>query len=1043
MRFAFCFVVLGAHFVLLSANALSNSKLSSKSVTGAAAASANIEKHDALSFTDTRNQNSPTNQILENKRSSAAEDDPMDQYTTVVDILSQNVIFSKFLQFLQHNDYIDCLNGLDNFTLLAPINSAFYIPNENESEEELVWKRRNFRMENYLIKDSVVNISTDFQNKTAEQEGLFVLSQGTAYPLVWEKKTADTVILYQHPVTTHDDYDNKHENAVVNATVHDAQTLRLLTDSIFKPTLQNCVVYAVDHLLPLKFQSLTNFFESSEQDLDLFGNFTQKTDYLPWREYLVNNTILTPTDKLLQHNLNGIELSYLLTNCEAVSREFAVNLESDGMALSRRKILRKRDPYSDLQQDQTIFAKNFVFEGCLGGLQETAAKSTRNLNNVISSVDTVKNGKYLKINDSVAKTKPFVIDYFTQNNDPGDFGMGYVFENLELASIHESLQFNALKYLLGLQAFDFVDELVFRNLDYLITNNEKELTLFVSVSESDFSVAEKAFDKNNHVDEFSAGYSSSILVYHFIEKKLDLQNFEKGVITDSFHTKHKAWESYMVDSMYCEKNKLMGKSCQKLKILKKNYEDDQEFYVNSPNTKILNETPFVIGNTFIYVISRQLALPATIAQSVGSFLHCSTSMLFLEQLNLLELPANNEGYTVLLPCYDSWEDLQLNFDFIKKNVTALNTIMKNLIWNGLFYTDAEEKLAFETSTLNGDSVSVTRVKSSEADKIHLNVSSVHNSLVEVEKNNDIMFNQGVIHPVSSAYYPDSLKISLKDLIVVSESIDFLMLIEDFDHLSAILDKDLPYSILVPTPAALFYDGDIHANATRLEDILKLHFISENSTEALFQCEEDIHTEYGELISCRKVDSDNYFLRLKNGADKEVRVLKKGCSTNNPHSCVFLIDKPISLSWLTKKRYILHLPYESFAIGILIGVMGFTALSLLVMYAMSYKSQKAAIGFDQATEDTASERSSRGSSRTHDFSGPGSQRRLSSSSLLPKHSSTGGPHSRQGRSDYQSIQDSAASASNPHCNPHNIQTAGAFESQYSENSQSRPITMRSK
>lgn len=1035
--------MLGAHFILQSTGSLSSFEFSPKPYTGAAATSVDADEHNFLPSSAISITANPTDQTFQNLHSTAAEDDPMDQYTTVVDLLSENVIFSKFLQFLQHNDYIDCLNGLDNFTLLAPINSAFYIPNENESEEELAWKRQNFRLENYLIKDNIVNISTDFHNKTAEQKGLFVLSQGTDYPLVWEKKNANTIILYQHPAITHDGQDNKHSAAIINATVHDAQSLRILTDSIYKPTLQNCVVYAVDHLLPLKFQNLMNFFESSEQDLHIFGNFTQKTDYLPWREYLVNNTIVTPTDQLLQDNFNDVELSYLLTNCDAVSRDFAVEMDSNDVALSLRKILKKRDPYSDLQQDQTIFAKNFVFEGFLGGLQETASKSTRNLNKVTFAVDTINHGKCLKINDSVSETKPFVVDYLTQNDEPGDFGMGYVFGNFGLSSIHDSLQFNALKYLLGLQAFDFVDELIFRNLDYLISNNEQELTLFVSVSESDFASAEQVFERNDPVDQYSAGYSSSILIYHFIEKKLDLQTFEKSVKTNPSYKNHISWQSYMVDSMYCEKNKLMGRSCQKLKIWKKSYEDEHEYYVNSPSTKILNKTPFVVGNTLIYVISRQLALPATIAQSVGSFLHCSTSLLFLEQLNLLELPPNNEGYTILLPCYDSWENLQLNFDVIQKNVTALNTIMKNLIWNGLFYTDTEENLAFVTSTLNGESVNVSRVKSDDADKIHLNVSSLRNSLVEVDKNNDIMFNQGVIHPVSSAYYPDSLKISLRDLILVSESIDFLMLTKDFEHLSAILENDLPYSILVPTPAALFYDGDIHANATRLEDILKLHFIAENSTEALFQCSEDIYTEYGEPLSCRKVDSDNYFLRLKNGADKEVRILKKGCSTNNPHSCVFMIDKPISLSWLTKKRYILHLPYESFAIGILIGVIGFTALSLLVMYAMSLRGRKAAIEFDDATEDALSERSSQGSTRAHGASSRGSQRRLSSSSLLQKHSSARRPVSKHSRSDYQSIQDSHVSPGIQPSNSHNIETPGAFESQYSENSQSRPITMRNK
>lgn len=45
--------------------------------------------------------------------------------TTVIDILSSQVQFSKFLRVIQRNGLVPLLNQMDNFTLVAPINSAF------------------------------------------------------------------------------------------------------------------------------------------------------------------------------------------------------------------------------------------------------------------------------------------------------------------------------------------------------------------------------------------------------------------------------------------------------------------------------------------------------------------------------------------------------------------------------------------------------------------------------------------------------------------------------------------------------------------------------------------------------------------------------------------------------------------------------------------------------------------------------------------------------------------------------------------------------
>lgn len=46
-------------------------------------------------------------------------------FSTVIDILSENVEFSTFLRIIQKTGHVQYLNELQNFTLFAPINSAF------------------------------------------------------------------------------------------------------------------------------------------------------------------------------------------------------------------------------------------------------------------------------------------------------------------------------------------------------------------------------------------------------------------------------------------------------------------------------------------------------------------------------------------------------------------------------------------------------------------------------------------------------------------------------------------------------------------------------------------------------------------------------------------------------------------------------------------------------------------------------------------------------------------------------------------------------
>lgn len=99
-------------------------------------------------------------------------------FTTVVDILSQNVEFSTFLTLIQKGGYIPYLNELDNFTLWAPVNSAFV-----EDEQELLMG--TFDIDNYIIRDCMV-ITSDIGNSTQ------FLSENVKFPFFLSRSSPES-----------------------------------------------------------------------------------------------------------------------------------------------------------------------------------------------------------------------------------------------------------------------------------------------------------------------------------------------------------------------------------------------------------------------------------------------------------------------------------------------------------------------------------------------------------------------------------------------------------------------------------------------------------------------------------------------------------------------------------------------------------------------------------------------------------------------------------------------------------------------------------
>lgn len=740
------------------------------------------------------------------------DDDNDFPFTSVIDILSRNVEFSTFLTLIQKHGCVPYLNELSDFTLWAPVNTAFASDDIDEAED-------NFDIERYIIHDCMF-LTQDIGNET-----LF-FSKSVSEPFVLERNSNDRVLV------------NKRE----------------IVEADLLPTVQNATVHGISGTLPKP----PSFFELIEgehwKDLSLFRDFTQNLSPHISIDIIQNKTLLMLENNAFQENFNEIEINYLIDAFDGV-----------------RKV--GRDIRDSWNKDRTEFLKFLLLKDMVAGsIHEQSL--TYNLNGDLTLLDSEDQGSKFIVNETLKASK---------SNLLYDRGVAHVFRKFD--KLNKTISFNAEKYLHGLNKSEFVRELYFRKLEQMITSNEP-VTIFISEND----------------DDDISGFTKPSLLYHFAEYKIWIED----EVEDEQYSPARIY-----DSAFCSSNKRLGGNCQKFKISKKN----GNYYIND-KYQLISSTPEVIGNALIYTISRNLQLPGDLVSAPPPLYHCAKSLRFLNELDLLDLKPNHDGYTVFLPCYESWDILELNLEYLQTNKSALNEVMRHFIVDGLIYSDINNK-TITTHNQFGDDVLINITDTKEnSHELSIFMDNL-DGYIDIQKSNDVFFNQGVIHPIKSIVFPHSLNITLKDLINMADSSLFVELLRKFEQLTDILTSDEEYSILVPTTSSLISDG-LNINTTNLENILRTHIIPGNYTELLLNCDSELKTSAGSPIYCRKASRSNHLIGFKDGQDKEARILKTGCSSAKGNSCIFMIDRPISPDWMKTPSTRITLPGVAVGIGILLG-----------------------------------------------------------------------------------------------------------------------------
>lgn len=161
------------------------------------------------------------------------KDLPRARYTTVVDVLSDNINkFKNVLNFFREADLINYLNEINStdFTMLLPNDKYF-----TDWDEDLL---QSFDVNKSIIFDKVIDLKTNLTSSTDS-----VMISWGYYPLVFETFNGKLTIYQQGHMLNDFSYERKDKRGEV---------INLDSDLIDRPTEQNCQIYETNHLCHLK-----------------------------------------------------------------------------------------------------------------------------------------------------------------------------------------------------------------------------------------------------------------------------------------------------------------------------------------------------------------------------------------------------------------------------------------------------------------------------------------------------------------------------------------------------------------------------------------------------------------------------------------------------------------------------------------------------------------------------------------------------------------------------------------------------------------------
>lgn len=874
--------------------------------------------------------------------------------SNVVDVLSSDVQFSYFLRQLQRSGMIPILNELSNYTLIAPVNLAYARTGEEEAQQEDVDGKIS-KLLRYVIKQPV-HLNESIKEPIVYET--YYKTNSKYYPLIISHDLSlDQLLIDSKAAIIEPNLYASNQNAYVQGTDELLGEKDLLCDVLMSQSpehdqIQGHVVSFIKSLFQSTFGDTIGEISHNTLPIDIpssCNEFMRKS-----------RTFFIPTDRLVAESISGLQRKYYLL--------IASSIEQD-IGLTERAVY-------EVKRDIVELLEYLMIGEYVGGVNGSF-ESIKPVNGKLSYEVSLEEGSgRLVLNNNVTASVPpiaysdqvlhiFDIQKNQQANDNGFFSK----LDIPLTPLVPRKVLYALKY------SRFLEELYFRSLGNLIDSNKVKFTLFLNPSDLDRNLgSDKIMNDSYQINhKFN---SLEQVYYHFYDEVFNTTVIEElGTFFNvSFLT-----------SLLC-RDREIG-SCFKNKVFSI-LDSATGTYTHILDGDItIASPPYVaVDDSTIYILDDDLEAPESLKTTLVNLIAsngvsvlprvlfdlktCLKTMHYFNSFKLFSLENNNKGYTLFLPCgsgrgdftsiskydQDAWSSLGLYMNYLVSKPDVFRSVMQNLILEDLIYSDFASNPGdfFNTTTLDNENLNITAASVFDL----ASVWRVNHTNLLVPLGSELIFDKGLIHLTDKVLIPDSLEITLLDLIKTTYDdsyVDYNM-VELLERLPVVRDLlglggggNSEYSLLIPEPSSL-KDFNISANFLHLHDFLQFHLIPNSQLVNLLTCMNEGYSENstdttvsllrtnitdGVLRCVYRPKKQKCFLQHHRGdsihtlgynRDHEVEVLAHGCSKFHREAegpCVFLIDKPLNLEWLKKPDDNLlrvHLRIISIGVGIILGLL---------------------------------------------------------------------------------------------------------------------------
>ncbi|KAK7205643.1 hypothetical protein BZA70DRAFT_310153 [Myxozyma melibiosi] len=338
--------------------------------------------------------------------------------------------------------------------------------------------------------------------------------------------------------------------------------------------------------------------------------------------------------------------------------------------------------------------------------------------------------------------------------------------------------FTPLKYLYGIGAVKFAEELIFHKYRPTLVDAQILQTIFAPIDS----------------DGSDSPSSEKTLGYHFVD--YPITELLPGVIPSRLQPSSMNWYH------------------QRIKVTTQG----GATYVNGA-ARVLRD-PVVIGNTAIVPIDRPLEMPPKMSLAAGTVVGGSTMMEFMRNLDIFNEP-DLRGWTVFFPNDAAWSALgSVTKYFKKKPEMARQLLLSLMITQPLYSVDFTTEIT-DYETAFGSRIGLKTGK--DAKKLSF-VSTVTQAEDDVElADTDLLFESGVIHVLGSVPIPEYIEITPRQLLDAEGIYVFVDLLEATELHTDVLADDSQYVILAPVDAALNFEK-ITTATLNLATQLGLHIL---------------------------------------------------------------------------------------------------------------------------------------------------------------------------------------------------------------------------